>query len=110
MNFSCFQLMQSLNVQVIWNVILTKYVSKDLVFLHVAESVVAKMLFVHQNFIKENANAFQDSLEPDVKNFAKKGIGDKIATNHANAIAQILFVIQLMVVFVDQAIEVKINQ
>ena len=62
MNFSCFQLMQSLNVQVIWNVILTKYVSKDLVFLHVAESVVAKMLFVHQNFIKENANAFQDSV------------------------------------------------
>ena len=54
--------MQSLNVQVIWNVILTKYVSKDLVFLHVAESVVAKMLFVHQNFIKENANAFQDSV------------------------------------------------
>ena len=62
MNFSCFQLMQSLNVQVIRNVILTKYVSKALVFLHVAESVVAKMLFVHQNFIKENANAFQDSV------------------------------------------------
>ena len=62
MNFSCFQLMQSPNVQVIWNVILTKYVSKDLVFLHVAESVVAKMLFVHQNFIKENANAFQGLL------------------------------------------------
>ena len=62
MNFSCFQLMQSLNVQVIWNVILTKYVSKALVFLHVAELVVAKMLFVHQNFIKENANAFQDSV------------------------------------------------
>ena len=58
----------------------------------------------------ENANAFQDSLEPDVKNFAKKGIGDKIATNHANAIAQILFVIQRMVVFADQAIEVKINR
>ena len=57
-----------------------------------------------------NANAFQDLLEPDVKNFAKKGIGDKIATNHANAIAQILFVIQHMVVFADQDIEVKINQ
>ena len=54
--------MQSLNVQVIRNVILTKYVSKALVFLHVAELVVAKMLFVHQNFIKENANAFQDSV------------------------------------------------
>ena len=54
-----------------------------------------------------NANAFQDLLELDVKNFAKKGIGDKIATNHVNAIAQILFVIQHMVVFVDQAIEVK---
>ena len=58
----------------------------------------------------ENANACQDSLELDVKNFVKKGIGDKIATNHANAIAQISFVIQLMVVFADPAIEVKINQ
>ena len=62
MNFSCFQLMQSPNVQVIWNVILTKYATKVLVFLHVAESVVAKMLFVHQNFIKENANSFQGLL------------------------------------------------
>ena len=54
--------MQSLNVPVIWNVMLTKFATKVLVFFHVAESVVAKMLFVHQNFIKENANAFQDSL------------------------------------------------
>ena len=51
----------------------------------------------------------QDSLELDAKNFAKKGIGDKTATNHANAIAQILFVIQHMVVYADQAIEVRIN-
>ena len=58
MNFSCFQLMQSLNVQVIWNVMLTKFATKVLVFLHVVESPVDKMLFACQNFTKEAASAF----------------------------------------------------
>ena len=62
MNLSCFQLMQSPNVQVIWNVILTKYATKVLVFLHVVESTVDKMLFACQNFTKEVVSAFQGLL------------------------------------------------
>ena len=55
----------------------------------------------------ENANACLGLRELDVRNFAKKDIGDRIVINHANVIVPILFAIQLMVVFVDQAIEVQ---
>ena len=55
----------------------------------------------------ENANACLGLRELDAKNFAKKDIGDRIVINHANVIVPILFAIQLMVVFVDQAIEVQ---
>ena len=54
--------MQSLNVPVIWNVMLTKFATKVLVFLHVVESPVDKMLFACQNFTKESANASLDLL------------------------------------------------
>ena len=57
----------------------------------------------------ENANVYLGLLEPDVRNFAKKDIGDRTATSHVNAIVLISFVIPLMVVFVDQDIEVIIN-
>ena len=57
----------------------------------------------------ENANVYLGLLEPDVRNSAKKDIGDRIATSHVNAIVLISFVIPLMVVFVDQDIEVIIN-
>ena len=56
----------------------------------------------------ENVNAYLGLRELDVRNFAKKDIGDKIVINHVNAIVPILFVIQRMVAFVDQDIEVWI--
>ena len=56
----------------------------------------------------ENVNAYLGLRELDVRNFAKKDIGDKIVINHVNAIVPILFVIQHMVAFVDQDIEVWI--
>ena len=59
----------------------------------------------------ENVNAYLGLRELDVRNFAKKDIGDRIVINHVNVIVQILFAIQLMAAFVDQDIEVwMINQ
>ena len=54
----------------------------------------------------ENVNAYLGLQELDVRNFAKKDIGDRIVINHVNVIVQILFAIQLMAAFVDQDIEV----
>ena len=55
--------MQSPNVQVTWNVTLTRFVSKVPASLHVVRSVVAKMLYAQLNFTEEYANACLDIVE-----------------------------------------------
>ena len=55
--------MQNRNVQVTWNVTLTRFVSKVPASLHVVGSVVAKMLYAQLNFTEEYANAYLDIVE-----------------------------------------------